>query len=125
MDDFVRKPYRPEEIFACMERHLNVRYREIAPVGSLHRDEAVPLPEALGALSADLRQELADAVVSLDRGRILIAIERVREVDPALADVLRGLADRLALTTIAHALEASAAVPLEPSTAQVRSASER
>jgi signal transduction histidine kinase/CheY-like chemotaxis protein len=27
MDDFVRKPYHPEEIFLCMERHLGLRYR--------------------------------------------------------------------------------------------------
>jgi signal transduction histidine kinase/ligand-binding sensor domain-containing protein/CheY-like chemotaxis protein len=27
MDDFVRKPYYPEEIFLCMERHLGLRYR--------------------------------------------------------------------------------------------------
>ena len=27
LDDYVSKPYRPEEIFDCMARHLGVRYR--------------------------------------------------------------------------------------------------
>ena len=27
VDDYVRKPYRPEMIFDCMRRHLGVRYR--------------------------------------------------------------------------------------------------
>jgi CheY-like chemotaxis protein len=29
MDDFIRKPYRPHEIFDCMARHLGVRYRQV------------------------------------------------------------------------------------------------
>lgn len=33
MDDFIRKPYRPEEIFDCMARHLGIRflYEEARP----------------------------------------------------------------------------------------------
>ena len=27
MDDYVRKPYRPAEIFECMARHLGIRYQ--------------------------------------------------------------------------------------------------
>jgi CheY-like chemotaxis protein len=27
LDDFVRKPYLPNEVFDCMARHLGVRYR--------------------------------------------------------------------------------------------------
>ena len=27
LDDYVSKPYRPDEIFDCMARHLGVRYR--------------------------------------------------------------------------------------------------
>ena len=27
LDDYVRKPYRPDEIFDCMARHLGVQYR--------------------------------------------------------------------------------------------------
>ncbi len=36
MDDFIRKPYRPEEIFDCLTRHLGVRfvYEDTPPVAA-------------------------------------------------------------------------------------------
>ncbi len=66
MDDFVRKPYRPAEIFACMERQLGVRYRQIEVAASARPEDDVLRPEALAALPSQLRRELADAVVSLN-----------------------------------------------------------
>lgn len=44
LDDFVRKPYLPNEIFACMARHLSIRYRwtntELAPDKDVHDTSA-------------------------------------------------------------------------------------
>jgi len=109
MDDFVRKPYRSAEIFACMGRQLGVRYR-YSDVAAIHsEEEAVLRPEALAALPRQLRRELADAAVSLRPERILAAIDRVREIDQAVADVLSRLSDRLAYTSIYDAIAISEA----------------
>ena len=44
-DDFLRKPYRPQEIFDCMARHLGVRYR----YGAGQQAAAGDLPATLRA----------------------------------------------------------------------------
>ena len=107
MDDFVRKPYRAREMFACIGRQLGVRYRYDAVAASSDAEETGLRPEALAALPNDLRRELTDAVVSLNPGRILAAIDRVREVDPTVAAVLSRLSGRYAYTAILDAVTTS------------------
>ena len=71
---------------------------------------SVPGRSAFGAphkAAAPLRQELADSVVSLDRARIAVAIARIAELDAALAEVQRGIHDRLAYTAMLAILERS------------------
>jgi CheY-like chemotaxis protein len=106
LNDFVRKPYRREEIFECMACHLGVRYsyKESARTPSPH--PASPLtPEALAVLPEQLRQELTDALVRLDAGPIFEAIGRVSEQDAQLGGVLTSYAKRFAYTQILNALE--------------------
>jgi CheY-like chemotaxis protein len=106
LDDFVRKPYRREEILDCMARHLGVRYlhREARraspadPVAALQRD-------ALAMLPHPLRKELAAALVRLDPGPIGEVIDRVSEQDARLGEVLARCAKRFAYTEILDALE--------------------
>ncbi len=43
LDDYLHKPYRPEEIFACMARHLGVRYTRKQAAASANREMAVEL----------------------------------------------------------------------------------
>jgi hypothetical protein len=57
-------------------------------------------------LPATLRRDLADALVSLDAGRILGAIGRVAELDPESAKVLEHHAEHLRYTVILQALHA-------------------
>ena len=107
-DDFVAKPFRAEEIFDCLERHLGVRYSyqtavtEKAP-GALEQ-------EAIEALPAELRKELMDAVISLDIERIASAIRRISEQDAALGRTLSQYAERYAYSSILLALQSSEAV---------------
>ena len=106
LDDYVAKPYRPDEIFECMERHLGVRYR---------RDEAPPQPvreptselraDAISALPAELRAELRDAVATLNGEQISQAIEKVAEYDAALGAMLARCAETLQYTAILNAVE--------------------
>jgi signal transduction histidine kinase/ActR/RegA family two-component response regulator len=105
LDDFVRKPYRPGEIFDCMARHLGVRYLyRVDPLATPERASA-PQPDALAALPQDLRGHLKDAVISLDVRRIAFMIDRVAERDAALGRMLAGCAEGFAYTAILNALD--------------------
>jgi hypothetical protein len=90
-----------------MRRLLGVKYRESGEPQRVGREQALPRPEALAALPAGLRQELADSVVSLDPKRIDAAIATVAELDAALAERLRGMHDRLAYTAMWTMLQQS------------------
>jgi CheY-like chemotaxis protein len=65
LDDFVRKPFRQEEIFECMARHPGVRYRQ-RPAATivLAAQPGLLRPEALAGLPLELHRELAYAVTS-------------------------------------------------------------
>jgi CheY-like chemotaxis protein len=108
-DDFIRKPYRPEEIFACMGRHLGIRYRRATgePQPSGGQDSA-PSPAAVAALPTALRLELRDAVVALDAKRLSRIIERVGEYDSDLRTVMSHCAASFAYTAILNAVEKAA-----------------
>ena len=107
MDDFIRKPYRPEEIFACLTRHLGLRFVDAeaaaasaaAPMGALGT-------EALASLPDELRGELTTALVSLEVTQIAALICRVAELNPALGDALADHADHLNYTAMLRALRA-------------------
>lgn len=108
LDEYVAKPFRPEEIFECMERHLGVRYR---------RDEGAPPSgweptaelsnAAIAALPAALRAELRNAVVTLNGERISRTIGQVAEFDPMLAAALARCAKTFQYTVILNAVEGS------------------
>jgi signal transduction histidine kinase/CheY-like chemotaxis protein len=105
LDDFLRKPFRREDIFDCMSRHLGVQYvykegprtRPAGPVAALR-------PEAISQLPEILRKELAEALVSLDAEPIREVIGRVSREDAQLGEVLSRLASRFAYTEILDAL---------------------
>ena len=105
LDDFIRKPYRPSEIFACMGRHLGVRYRRV------QADPTPPAetlrPEALASLPDVLRAELRDALMALDRDLIQRVIGQVAKQDAALGAALAQRADHLAYTALLRAVRAT------------------
>ncbi|MFZ0593533.1 MAG: two-component regulator propeller domain-containing protein [Bryobacteraceae bacterium] len=107
-DDFLSKPFRAEEIFDCLARHLGVRYTYQMAV--TERVPGVLEQEALEALPAEVRKELTDAVISLDIERIGSAISRISEQDAALGRVLSQYAERYAYSSILQALQSSEAV---------------
>jgi signal transduction histidine kinase/DNA-binding response OmpR family regulator len=114
-DDFVRKPYRAQEIFEVMARHLGLRYA--------YEGQPAPQPcpgnggqfsaAQYRALPADLRNELYQAILLLDTARTLSAIREIAELDAAMAVMLETLANNLdydrllALLESAHAGETS------------------
>jgi CheY-like chemotaxis protein len=102
-DDFLRKPYRHHEVFDYMARHLGIPFAGRKPP----QTAAVKItlrPADLAALPAALRDELENAVISLDRERVARLVEKISEHDAALGNVLARLVDRFAYTQIFDAL---------------------
>jgi CheY-like chemotaxis protein len=95
VDDLVRKPFQPHEVFECMARLLAVRY-----IYEEHRtpdqvsSDAVLAPEVLRVLPESLRQELGDAVISLDVSRVTGAIRRASELDREIGSACHGMPSR-------------------------------
>ncbi len=106
MDDFLRKPYHPYEIFESLARHLGVRYIASGRASALPIQSASLglRPEDFSPLPGELRAELVNAVTSLDVVRVRSAIARVAECDSALASRLSFHAERLAFGPIYSAL---------------------
>lgn len=97
-DDFVRKPFREQEIFDALARHLEVKFiYETAR----HPESASPppglalSPEQLEGLPAELLRELRQSVLELDTARTQALIAQVAERDPALGATLNTLATQL------------------------------
>jgi hypothetical protein len=62
-------------------------------------------PEDLAALPTALRRELENAVISLDRERIMLLVSQISEQNASLGGRLAQLADVSAYTPIFQALE--------------------
>jgi hypothetical protein len=78
---------------------------DVAPPAPVEGPAAELDREALAALPAALRTELADAVVSLDPARISGWIRRVTGTNPELGAALEQHASRFRYTAILHALQ--------------------
>jgi CheY-like chemotaxis protein len=102
IDDFVRKPFQPSEIYNCMARHLGLQ--RIYDKRPQEEQSSSLTPEDLRGLAPDLVRELADVIATLDRRRILEVITRIRDRDAKLADKLTYFADRFAYTRILEAV---------------------
>ena len=105
MDDYVRKPYRPVEIFECMARHIGVRYQVGEGAAKSDSERVGELrAEDLSALPGELRKELRDALIMLDPAPISTAIERISQENRALGLILARYADGYAYTEIFDAI---------------------
>ncbi|MES9885853.1 MAG: ATP-binding protein [Candidatus Sedimenticola sp. 6PFRAG1] len=106
-DDFVRKPYRPEEIFECMARHLDLEYiyEEEEAAGETPIGLATSVTtEALAALPEDILLDLREAVIELDVEATHQALQRVKETNPDMAASLNRLVDNMDFMTIIRLL---------------------
>jgi CheY-like chemotaxis protein/anti-sigma regulatory factor (Ser/Thr protein kinase) len=104
MDDFVRKPYRFNEIYECLAKQLNVEFVYAAekPTG----DEVLVelTPPMLAVLPPALRSELVDVLNSLDSELINTVILKVAPYDLSLHKTLLHLAERFDYPGILKAL---------------------
>lgn len=105
MDDFVRKPYRFNEIYECLSRQLGIRYI-YANKQTTAEAEITPLTaEMLSVLPSKLRSELRDALEILDSKLISTIVKQVGSYDASLHNTLSRLADNFDYPTILNALQ--------------------
>ncbi len=93
-DDFMRKPFREEDIFAAIGKHLGVRYiyEDPAPVsvaGLGDSSQQVLTPEALASLSPEWMAQFKQNILSVDMEAIASSIAQIHTVNPSLADTLQ------------------------------------
>ena len=105
MDDFVRKPYRFDEIYDSLARQLGIRYLYRSDSPEEQVESVVLTSEMLDGLPAALRIELRDALQELDSERIMETIRQINEVDMKLAGVLSRLADYFDYSAILKVLD--------------------
>ena len=94
-DDLVRKPFREQELFDALARHLRLKfiYEKAPRQKSTPEPQRLALrPEQLDILPAELLRDLRQAVVELDTARTQALIGRVTERDAALGRALNTLA---------------------------------
>jgi CheY-like chemotaxis protein len=105
-DAIVHKPFRPGQIFGCMERLLGLYFLRAEAEAA-----AWPLPDlspvAMTALPQHLRQELAQALLILDGERIMEVIDEIGKTDRKLGEALRDRAQNYDYAPILALLAAS------------------
>ena len=93
-DDLVRKPFREHKIFEAMARLLDVEYVYELTGQEPARARGTDLTaEMLADLPLDLRQELDETTLALNREATLEVIERIGEQAPDTARGLRALVE--------------------------------
>jgi|GEM_PF-3977451 len=110
-DDFIRKPYRAEEIFDCMARHLNIHYiyeeDDEASEESQNAEKSVITPEMIAAVPADLRETLREAADLLDINETKLIVTRIEAIQPELADRLNQLLAKFEFEKIVQLLDST------------------
>lgn len=88
MDDFIRKPYRFQDIQDCLARLLGLKYNyRDGRTNPSPRPTSIT-PAALAALPDTWRHDLRDALEKLDMDKIEAAIAQIGTVDTQLAQTL-------------------------------------
>ena len=94
-DEFLRKPFRNSEIFDLMQNHLGVQYVYDAvdenPAPARSSAQQTLEPAELRALPADIQTTLRQAVDAIDVATARQIVDRIRQQNVPLADMLDDL----------------------------------
>ncbi|WP_341733385.1 PAS domain S-box protein [Microcoleus sp. EPA2] len=104
-DDFMRKPFREEDIFMAISKHLGVRYIYEDPaaasvVGSGDDRQEVMTSGAIASLPAEWVAAFKQNILSVDMEAIAFSIEQIRTVNSSLADSLQDSINNFEYETI-------------------------
>jgi len=105
MDDFVGKPYSPGEIYACLTKQLDINFQYKGVVEPQKQARRLT-PEMLSVLPITLREELYEALVSLDNDRIDQIVRQVAAYDQELEQTLVQFTECFDYPAILQALSA-------------------
>ncbi len=113
-DDFLRKPFRDQDIFELMTKHLGARFvyeEEQKTEGRRQKAEGQDelTPEALAELPAKWLETLKQGAERADFLLLFSMIEQIREQDARLADALAQLAEDFEYDEILALLQAKEA----------------
>ncbi len=111
-DDFMRKPFREEDIFAAMGKHLGVRYiyedpTEVSGAGVGESSQEVLTPEDLASVSPDWIAEFKQNILSVDMEAIASSIAQIRTVNPSLAGTLQDCINNFEYDRILNTIDRS------------------
>lgn len=95
-DAFLRKPFRPEELFAEIGKLLNLHYvfADKPANNRTHSQPVIITPEALSALPHELLVAMQQAVADGDIVGLMELIDQAAEIDSATASGLQVLANQ-------------------------------
>lgn len=88
MDDFVGKPYRPDEIFDCLSRQLGLIFTRSQSLDEPQQEEPSLQREDLALLPGKLRDALRQAAVELDQEKLATLLVLVEHQNPRLAKTI-------------------------------------
>jgi two-component system sensor histidine kinase/response regulator len=97
-DDYIRKPFREQEIFDSMEKHLGVQfvYEQPSIEADTTSQKGLGLPDLtdhLTAISPEMRDKLHKAVVLGHVSEITVCINDIQNEDSLLASALMKMAE--------------------------------
>ena len=105
-DDVVHKPFREQEIFETMEKHLGVKFLYKEEDTLKKEEEAVKLShEMLDSLSDEFRRELRQAALEGDGGKARELADSISESHPKTAQAILKLANEFRLDTLLNFLD--------------------
>ncbi|MEG4516573.1 MULTISPECIES: PAS domain S-box protein [unclassified Microcoleus] len=111
-DDFMRKPFREEDIFVAMGKHLGVRYiyedpTALSATGVEESSEEALTPEAFASLSPDWIAQFKQSILSIDMEAIATSIAQIGTVNPSLAGKLQDCINNFEYDRILNIIELS------------------
>jgi two-component system sensor histidine kinase/response regulator len=103
-DDFVRKPFKPDEIADKLVQHLGVRFIYDSAAGSQAEPQQPPETLDLAGLPADWVASLRQATMEADADRITALTEQIRGQRPAMAFAITELVSNFQYQAILDAI---------------------
>jgi PAS domain S-box-containing protein len=99
---YLRKPFRPEELYGALGKFLGLRYVYAdKPAEAPQPSKAVALtPEALATLPRELVRAMQEAVAEGDMARLVELVRQVETLDRVAARGLKTLAERYDYTKL-------------------------
>jgi CheY-like chemotaxis protein len=105
MNDFLRKPYRPEEIFSCLTSNLGIGF---VVEETSHEDNpnanSILIQDDFGILPKEDREDLTSALIAMDAERIATIIDRIKVLYPKMGNALAVHAKNLEYTMMLRSL---------------------